>query len=145
MQINLYTNSENNKVINKNPNFLHSLECILLEGCSIVQPSIIIENNDTVRLLANYVEIPSFNRFYYVNDKIILEGGKIRFNLKCDILKSNEDYLLNKKMLILRSESKRDADIPDSNFIRYAKRKIDYITISEDLISNSNNYILTTI
>ena len=71
-------------IINKNKNNELVLRGELKDTSSIYTPTITVKLNETI-IGKNYVEIPRFNRFYFITD-ITIDNNYMIINLKCDIL-----------------------------------------------------------
>lgn len=72
----------------------------------ILNPTLLInystEVSDIVKY--NYVKIPKFKRFYYI-DKINTEGGLFRIECKCDVLMSHKEDILSSKQYVIRQQN----------------------------------------
>ena len=103
MTINLYNLTEDKKVLDKTPTSIGTVDATPFEELSIITPKLIITYDETY-INCNYIEIPIFNRFYYVEDKIINVGNRIIFNCKVDVLKSFKDDIKNANIVVVRNE-----------------------------------------
>ena len=63
----------------------------------------------------NYVYIPIFNRYYFVNDVISLRNNIWNINLSVDVLMSYKDAIYNLEAFIDRNENVKDNLIVDKN------------------------------
>ena len=64
----------------------------------------------------NYVKIPKFDRFYYI-DRISTEGGLIRFECRVDVLMSHKTDILKSKQYIMRQQNKNNSPYLDDNLL----------------------------
>lgn len=103
MTINLYNLTEDKKVLDKTPTLIGTVDATPFEELSIITPKLIV-SYDSTYINCNYIEIPIFNRFYYVEDKIINVGNRIIFNCKVDVLKSFKDDIKNANIVVIRNE-----------------------------------------
>ena len=103
MTINLYNLTEDKKVLDKAPTSIATVDATPFEELSIITPKLIV-TYDSTYINCNYIEIPIFNRFYYVEDKIINVGNRIIFNCKVDVLKSFKDDIKNANIVVVRNE-----------------------------------------
>ena len=85
MKIVFYKMSSSNNTINKIKKKQITLNCQLFNDCDIINPSFILNYNDTV-FSCNYIYIEKFKRFYFINDISISEGNKIIINCHVDVL-----------------------------------------------------------
>jgi len=133
MKITLYNNYGENNNINKHLVKIIDLEGYLREQTSLVNPQIMIELhpdqygfikddtgtyvtfNDNIKitwdsfiyqnvLSANYVYIPDFNRYYFINDITSVRQNLWRLSLHVDVLMSYKKEILNTKAFISRNE-----------------------------------------
>lgn len=115
----------------------------LRESCSVITPSILIQLTDNFNYVIienpynevideqnsliftgeeiskkylytfNYVYIPDFKRYYYVNDIISVASGLWRIELNVDVLMSYKREFLDIECLIGRQEFDYDGDLKD--------------------------------
>lgn len=149
--INLYKNiAENNRV--DKTNYITSvgvLQGSLREECSITDPSIIIQSDSLPNF--NYVYIPIWNRYYYVNEITSVRYGLWRISLHVDVLMTYKLDILNLNAIIGRQEYKYnryivDRNLPISNLpnINVIPLEIDFppFNTSEE---STFNYLLTVV
>ena len=105
--------------------------------------------NDYV-LSANYVYIPDFNRYYFINDITSVRQNLWRLSLHVDVLMSYKKEINNTYAFISRNEFDYDPDIYDRELPTKQDISVDFETISNDLIDDGSNpnlyqYVVTTI
>ena len=84
------------------PTFAGSaISCMLKEGSSIIDPVLIFERAN-VGHTYNYVSIPDFGRYYFVND-IVYDGARIYYYCAVDVLASFKSTIGNSSAYVLRS------------------------------------------
>lgn len=105
MQIKVgYTTDEKNKV-SKTFNVTHTYSgAILKQDTSIVEPTIILGTVDDLADI-NYMYIPGFRRFYFINNIIAMTGGRIALECKCDVLNSFKNDIRKCKAIIDKQQS----------------------------------------
>ena len=99
------TTSEKNR-LNKNFSVIASLDGELTEDSNIVNPSILVNYNNSYAT-ANYVYIPVWSRYYYITD-ITVVNGMMRIAMHCDVLKSFATDIRNSSATITRSNYKNE-------------------------------------
>lgn len=105
LQLMLYQNSSSNSRIDKSVSHLHTYSTLTLkEPTSIQSPTIRLSASDTNVVKGNYAYIPKFDRFYYVTDVRSLPGGLWEIDLKCDVLMSFRDEIIDNTVLFNHSE-----------------------------------------
>lgn len=90
--------------------------CMIKEGCGIVNPTIGIDNGLTWNPSAyNYAAIPAFNRFYYVTDWYF-DRGRWWANMTVDVLATYKTTILSNTAYVARASKSYDGTIADSLF-----------------------------
>lgn len=64
----------------------------------------------------NYVKIPKFDRFYYIDD-ITAEGGLIRLKCRVDVLMSHKTDILKSKQYVMRQQNKNNSPYLEDNLL----------------------------
>lgn len=115
MTLNLYTQSDDKRVVNKTLTAVASGVSITpTKGFDILKPTIIINYNSTY-LGANYFYISDLNRYYYIADMEIEIGKCITITGEIDIRKSYAVAIPNVIATVVRSESVgAPTEIPDN-------------------------------
>lgn len=113
----------------------------------VINPSILLnyasDASDMVDF--NYVEIPKFNRFYFINS-ISSEGGLTRINCHCDVLHSFKSSILASTQYIERSESSYDRYLPDEKLPLRSRPVIEIEQFGDPVYDeNCNCVVLETI
>lgn len=70
-------------------------------------------SDDVSLYYANYVYIPDFNRYYYINDIIVVTNALIQINTDVDVLMSFKDDILTLDAFIGRNEYNYDDTLVD--------------------------------
>ena len=74
----------------------------ITDTTNIIRPTIII---DTRAFNFNYVYIPDFGRYYYVDNIQLLNGQRIALQLSCDVLMSHAEKIRSSQCIADRSTS----------------------------------------
>lgn len=112
IEIQLYQTNSDPNCINKVLGAKQILYGTLREDASVLTPTILIASEIMFRW--NYVYIPSTERYYFITDIKIQHTNLYEISLKCDVLMSYKDAILNMSAYVLRSASKYDWDITDT-------------------------------
>ena len=91
MKLKIYNNNSNTNVLNKNITPVNELDFTLKSDNSIMQPILVLKNYTS----GNYCYIDEFNRFYYINDVRLLNGGLYELQLDVDVLMTYKDKIIN--------------------------------------------------
>lgn len=125
----LYNNRTENNRIDKR-NYLTSLinvSGVLRDECSIIKPVIEIDVDDDTIFSANYVYIPKFKRYYYINNIESVVNGIWRIYLLCDVLMSHREYIIKQNALISRQEFEYNLNLIDGNLVSENQFEYEYI------------------
>lgn len=99
MNILLYKTTNANNDLNKTINDKVELVGALREASSIIAPSILIQSNP---IGYNYAYIPEFGRYYYIKNITAFRKGAYIVDLKCDVLMSFKEEILNMSGIVSR-------------------------------------------
>lgn len=87
--------------------------CIIKDGCGIVNPSIGIENGLAWNPSSyNYAGIPAYNRFYYITDWYF-DRGRWWANMAVDVLATYKTTILSNTAYVARAAKSYDGTIID--------------------------------
>ena len=144
MTINLYINKSDPRKVYKNITQNGTTRAIqLLEPCSIESPVVIVQMDSDI-LGSNYAYIADFGRYYYITDKTIIEGNKVRLSLKCDVLQTFFNSCGNSPIIAKRSSSHPDYRIADPRILNLPEPEISIRRTSIALpTGTTNNFVLT--
>lgn len=95
--------ADNKKKLKKTTTTIKTISAEIYKPSSILQPTLIIEY-DAALLNANYLHIPTFNRYYFITDKIVSNGGKITLTCENDPLMSFATNILSLQCTVVRNE-----------------------------------------
>lgn len=117
MTVTFYNCSDDERVINKTVSDGVTVEARPYEGCSVLQPSLILEYNADI-LSRNYAYIPEWKRYYYVGNASVEIGNRMVIPLRVDPLKSWEESIRNVPLVAERSTNAPNSMIidPDRDF-----------------------------
>ena len=90
MELQIYNNNSNTNVINKKLTLIDTLTFNLKSDNSILQPVLILKNYKK----GNYCYIKEYNRYYYIKDIKLLNGGLYQLNLDIDVLMTYKNDIM---------------------------------------------------
>lgn len=150
IDLRFYIVKDKENVINKEKLGEIVIRGSIKEASSIYSPSITIKNNiDILTKNYNYVQIPKFNRFYFI-DNIIIDDVYSTVSLSCDVLESFKEDILNSTQIIGRQENAFNLDLVDNELTVTNVTKKQIIKMpktpfnTDDLTTNDYIYTLTT-
>ena len=91
MELQIYNNNSNTNVLNKKIALIDTLSFNFKSDSSILQPSLILKNYKS----GNYCYIKELNRYYYITDIRVLNGGLYQLQLDVDVLMTYKTEILN--------------------------------------------------
>ena len=121
MTINLYMNSTPPNFVNKAPTLVGIIDGVLRAPTSIIDPTIIIERESPTGF--NYIQIPSFNRYYYVNGIVSQNNNLVAISCHVDVLMSYANQIPDFDAVIRRNENKFNLYLDDGIFKAYQNTK----------------------
>lgn len=134
--------SERNK-INKSLTQGPTLQGALREASPVVDPIITLEIEDPTGY--NYVYIPAFGRYYYIQDMLSMMTGLWQLSLHCDPLMSFRDQLLGVSCILdATTDTGSDEYLAGSGqWVAKQKELTDIITFPQGL-PQEGEFILIT-
>lgn len=121
----LYTTTSDRKVINKTLTEVKQTDINLLDDTELKSPYIEIANIDIATLKnVNYMYIPDFGRYYYINDITLLTSGNVSLTANIDVLMSFKTDILNLVGTVKRAENLKNGYIIDDSYKSVAYSKI---------------------
>lgn len=102
VQIKFYKNASDINVLNKVLSNETVLECVLHDSTDLIRPSLVVKENI---LGFNYCYIPTFNRYYYIDNLQAVRNDLYRAVCRVDVLKTYANDILNSYGLIVKGKS----------------------------------------
>lgn len=119
MQIELYTNNSDDRVVTKNITLITTLTGTLRKECSMLDPVIEVEGmSNSTAAICNYAKIASFGRYYFVKN-ITLKGNLWVLTMHVDVLASWQTPLKSLDAVIARNENRYNLYLQDGFFKTY--------------------------
>lgn len=122
--VNFYTNTSDRRVAAKVTTLLWSKSCLLKEETDILNPVLIVNGDVGDFDVCNYLEIPKFNRKYFITGVVALSGGRVAVTASVDILSSAIGYLQDRQAVIGRNENSFNLYLADGTFKTYANDSV---------------------
>lgn len=111
MQVVLYVNKSDKRKLEKELIEVANIDCKIKDDCSILNPTLIIQIDSVAY---NYVYIPEFNRYYYIDDIVTLNSRLKEISCSVDVRQSYREQLRNTPAIIARNERYYNQYIPDN-------------------------------
>ena len=130
--LNLYKNRAEDERVDKYDYLANAtkLDIYALQPSSIQNPVIDIQYSGVLNF--NYANIPLWNRFYYITNIVVLRTNLYRISLKCDVLMSFKNDILNSNALISRQQYDYNDYLVDEKIPTQNNNNIEVIDITTD-------------
>ena len=139
MKVNFYNTQSNENVINKNLKLISSRDIIFRMAINEKTPMLIL-HHATIKGV-NYVGIPDFKRYYFIEHVEPYNSSLSRVYLNTDLLMTYQDEIINSEVLITATEKPSYL----SNALPTSRELINDKYLSNVTLSNGTTKILTTI
>ena len=152
--VSLYNSSAESNVVNKTSKLTDagSLSGTFRGEVSVTNPSITFYFRGVPTF--NYVYIQKFSRYYYVTALTNISNNLWRADLKCDVLMSFKNQILNLYCVIARQENVYNDNLIDSELLQENGETVTYVPIPNSIINvqgnaastaTAHNYLLTVV
>lgn len=118
MKITLYVNKSDPNHLTKDKEEKGTIEVVMKDGCDIINPVLKIEAMPAYSF--NYIYIPQFDRFYYVQGGATYINGIWEIKCHVDVLASNKVEILQQSAVIERQEYKYNLNLDDGTLKAYS-------------------------
>lgn len=137
----LYQNKSSNIRIDKELEHLHTYDCIIKDNTSIFTPTIRLNASDINVTKGNYGYIPKFKRFYYVTDVVSVRQDVWEIALKCDVLMSFRNDIIDHKVIFNHSEKTYNLYLNDGTLQMDSRPKVTWNKFPDSL-TEDGTYVL---
>lgn len=121
MNIILYRNTSPPNYLDKSLISVDTLDGNLREPTSIIDPTIVIERSTPTGF--NYVEIPAFNRYYFVTGISSISNNLVAVSCHVDVLMTYKSEIRSCPAVIRRQENAFNLYLDDGIFKSYQNSK----------------------
>lgn len=139
MKVNFYDNQSNENVINKKLKLITTKDIVFRMAINEKTPMLILHNS-TIKG-ANYVDIPDFKRYYFIEHIEPYNNELSKIYLNTDLLMTYQDEIINNEVLITATEKPSYL----SNTLPTSRELINDKYMSNVTLTNGTTKILTTI
>lgn len=142
MEVIFYRNeSPKNKIV-KTVTEVTTMSGTLRDRCDITRPTVIFSDDEVVN--ANYMYIPDFNRYYFIDSIESIRTGLWSVTARVDVLASYASTILSQSVILAdTAATQKNTYIPNDAFVRTVKTKTDVIDFPSGL-SGDGHFILIT-
>lgn len=139
MKVNFYNTQSNENVINKNLKLISSRNIVFRTAINEKAPMLILHRSTIDGV--NYVGIPDFKRYYYIEHVEPYNNVLSRVYLNTDLLMTYQNEIINNEVLITATEKPSYL----SNSLPTSRELIKDKYMSNVTLTNGTTKILTTI
>ena len=119
MTIEFYVNQSEKNRLDKTLFSAFNLNGELKEDCSIIDPVIKIVGDVSSMASVNYMYIPSFSRYYFINNVISINNEICEVHAHVDVLSTYKDEIRAQRAVVSRQEKKWNLYLNDGVFKTY--------------------------
>ena len=153
MTIHLYNNADDKRTMHKTLTGGVTVDAVFLETSSILNPRLRLTWNPAY-LSCNYIHIPAFSRYYFINDISVDVGGVAIIEAHVDVLQTYSQAIETCAAVVTRGQrseqrgSAKSTYIPDSKLPLSTGRTLRAVEFTgtdlniDTASMTSNNFIL---
>ena len=144
MTINFYINTSEKEKFDKRLTNEKSLTGFLKKATSVINPVIAVEIENPSKY--NYCHIPSFHRYYFINDMINLTNNIWEIHMHVDALSSFKRQIRANKAIVEKSEQTASSNeyFNDGSTFYHDSREYNEIAMFQRGFDTAPSYILIT-
>ena len=139
MKIILYENTSPKKKVVKKLTMAKELEGNLMNECSVVSPTVLVEIDNLSQY--NYMYIPVFHRYYFITNSTVVQNKIWRIEAHTDVLMSSKDDLLKNQCVVEKVENGGSNYVDDGSWTVRADSFVQATQMSGDL-GNYSTYLM---
>ena len=118
MNVIFYHSNSDKRKVDKALTNISTLSCDIIDDTSIINPRLKIKYNSNL-LTANYIYIPSFNRYYFITN-ITTSKGYLWIDTSVDVLMSYKTEIRGTTAIIKRQQNKFNKYLNDDRMKCYS-------------------------
>ena len=141
MNVTLYQNQSENYRLDKTLTTKQTLSCVLKDGCSVENPSLLITYAGNITD-CNYMYISDFGRYYFITDIVSVKNGLWELSGHVDVLMSYKTEIKACTATFKRQEKLFNLYLDDPEFKTYNKSQIVTKAFSGSDFNKNMNYVL---
>ncbi|MBR3278863.1 MAG: hypothetical protein IKG01_08230 [Lachnospiraceae bacterium] len=115
-----------------------SFSCLVRTPSSVMTPVVILQDPNDQILNYNYAYIPTWHRYYFIDDITMTEGNHMyEVSMHVDVLATYQRDIMNSTQYVLRSASDSDGTIVDHYYPTKDRTDFDYKVLSVEYNGNT--------
>lgn len=143
MNLTLYYNSSERKVIGKSLQNVGTVTGILKGDASIMNPVFILESNDNYLSGVNYLYWQESGRYYFIDDIQVMTGSRMVLYCSVDVLQSFSSQIKQQVAIVNKQQTLANMYYNDGSFRKDAR---EFYTVKSftNGFNDNGEYILIT-
>lgn len=142
MVIQLYSNTSDNRKLNKDITNYGNVNVNLKEDCKLTKPTFILKADDWGNMPqngVNYVYVPNYKRYYFIDEVYYMSGKRVELVCSVDVLMSFRNEINNLYCRILRQQNQTNPMLDDTKRLLNVNKGIVYHKANSTPFSNTND------
>lgn len=127
MNVTFYKNLSDKRALSKSLTQLESVTAIMKDDCDILSPTLEVSSFSSISQ-ANYMYIPNWGRYYYVDHITVSRGQRVIISAHVDVLMTYKSGILGCSAVVSRQQSKGNYYLNDPV---YKTRQYKITTVQE--------------
>lgn len=141
IQIDFYHNSSDNYVVDKSISLQGSIQCTLKDDTSVEDPVILLTTSANISSY-NYMWIPAFGRYYFINDVVSVHNNLWEVSAHVDVLMTYKSGIRSCTATCKRQENLYNKYLDDPEFKTYNNADIVTKPFSSGALNKNMQYVL---
>lgn len=147
MNITLYSTTNDRRVVSKTLTQIAAITNATIYGdITVTHPTLLLHYN-AAYLNANYVYIPEFSRYYFINNISLSSGERMIINCEVDVLNTYKSQIKTLNCTVVRNEHAKRTYLPDRYMTPTSKKsiktyKLENSNFNIDDIQSGHNFVL---
>lgn len=141
LTVNLKVNTSPVEKIGKTLSAGSDFSCLLKNDCSVLRPVIIIATSDNITGF-NYMYIPDFGRYYFIDDITSLNNGRWEVSAHVDVLETYKADILSNNAVIRRQQNLFNLYLDDPDFHVLNYERVQTFKFPANTFSKTLKYVL---
>ena len=131
------TNSEK-RALTKSVSTVVSVTGTLRNESSVINPSILVQASAGTLAGCNYMEIPTFNRKYFITDVVAVSDKLSMVSGHCDVLSTYASEIRQNQAILSRSANNWNLYLNDSSFKVTNKTRVNCLKFPDEFTKESS-------
>jgi hypothetical protein len=131
------TNSEK-RALTKSVSTVVSVTGTLRNESSVINPSILVQASAGTLAGCNYMEIPTFNRKYFITDVVAVSDKLSMVSGHCDVLSTYASQIRQNQAILSRSANNWNLYLNDSSFKVTNKTRVNCLKFPDEFTKESS-------